>query len=423
MCNSFNQLRSKSKIYFRLAIILLCFSTKLNSQNLIPNPGFEDVLQNVNDINNLGYCTNQWSGFGSTEWFHLNNLNPSLNNACNSPYCTSVPKNMVGHQLPNNGSAYAGFASYFRNSFSAREMIFVSLTDSLDEGKAYCVSFYVSLADTANYAHSLLSALFVKDSIYMLNQAAANPMTFTDYFAPQITNSTGFLSSKTAWMHVEEYFVADSAYKYMFIGEFTNVVQHDTLYVPGGMVSANPFAYYYIDDVSVVWLKKPAIAAVSDTIEATLNTVIQLGNNVGSDATYQWWPADNISNATDANPNLLVTQSAWYYVQKTQCKYITYDSVYVQANPVGLNEYNNENGLYSLQPNPSNGEFVLTNKLNKATTGTLFVYDIMGKLVKHFYFVDEIDLNVTLKETKGVYFLRLVDNENSTLFHSKIVVE
>lgn len=422
MCNKLSASYGKLKYKSQLAIILLCSYFNSFSQNLIPNPGFEAVIANTNDVSNI-WNTNSWTGFGSIDWFHQNNINPLTGNSCNSPYCTSAPKNYFGRQLAHTGQAYAGFYSYFRNSFSAREMIFVPLTDSLDEGKAYCVSFYVSLADTANYAHSLLSALFVKDSIYMLNQAVATPMTFTDYFAPQITNSSGFLSSKTDWMHVEEYFVADSAYKYMFIGEFTNIIQHDTLYVPGGMASLNPFAYYYVDDVSVVWLKKPAKAAVSDTLQTTLNTVIQLGSNVGSDATYQWWPADNLSNATDANPNLLVTQSAWYYVQKTQCKYVTYDSVYVQANPVGINEYSVSNNLYTLQPNPNNGEFVLQNKLNKTITGTLFIYDSQGALVEEIPLKEQNTIRVKLNNCKGIYFLRLVDENNTTVYLGKTLIE
>lgn len=364
-----------------------------------------------------------WSSFALTDWFNSNNIIPATGNNCNSQFCTTVPKNFQGTQTPNSGLGYSGFYAYFRNSFSYREMLFAPLTDSLEVGKRYCVSFYTSLADTANYALSLLSALFVKDSAYIFNQNAADWQNWTSYFTPQVTNTSGFLSSKTNWMKVEEDFEADSSYKYMFIGEFTNIVLHDTLYVPGGRITPNPFAYYYIDDVSVTLLDEATSAALTDTLIATENTVIQLGNNTNINANYVWSPALNISDVNNANPTLYVSQSGWYHVQKTQCSYVTYDSVYVQANPVGISEYGTRSNVFSLVPNPNNGEFSLINTLNKTTTGTLFIYDSTGKLIETQVIKDQNSIDVKLKVTNGIYFLRLADASNTSIYLGKILVK
>jgi hypothetical protein len=225
-------------------------------------------------------------------------------------------------------------------------------------------------------------------------------------------------------MKVENSFVADSTYKYMVIGLFTNLVLHDTLYVPGGQFSwSNPYGYYYLDDVSVTLLDEPVSAALSDTIITTDTSTIQLGNNININASYIWSPALNISDVSSPNPILNVTQSGWYHVQKTQCSYVTYDSVYVKANPVGLKKYNYENELFTLQPNPNNGEFVLLNKLNKMTSGTLFIYDAQGALVEEIPLKEQNTIRVKLNNCKGIYFLRLVDENNATVYLGKTLIE
>jgi hypothetical protein len=418
-------LLAKPNYKLRIVIGFICvlLNTTTQAQNLIPNPNFEQYYYNDNNFNNIPGQIPYWSSIEGCEWFHLNNITPLTGNNCNFQYCTTAPKNLAGTQMPHYGQGYTGFYSYLRNSFSYREMLYVPLTDSLEIGKQYCVSFYVSLADTANYAHSLLSALFVKDTIYLTNRSLSNWQTWTNYFTPQVTNNSGFLSSKTNWMKVEGSFIADSAYKYMVIGEFTNVVLHDTLYVPGGMANfGNPFAYYYVDDVSVILLDEPVSAALSDTIIATENTVIQLGNNTNINANYAWSPALNISDVNNANPTLYVTQSGWYHVQKTQCSYVTYDSVYVKANLVRISEYGTRSNVFSLVPNPNNGEFSLINTLNKYTTGTLFIYDSTGKLIETQVIKHQSSIDVKLKVPNGIYFLRLADASNVSIYLGKILV-
>ena len=413
---------------YKLLLIIGCFfilfRTNYKAQNLVPNAGFEQVYFNDNNISNIQTGTYFWSNIGSADWYHLNNINPQTGNTCNSPYCATVPNNAAGHQYPKTGMGYSGFISYNRNSFSNREMLFVPLTDSLEINKNYCVSFYVNLADTANYAHSLLSALFIKDTMQLFNRIYDNWQTWTDYFAPQVTNNNGFLSSKTNWMKVEGSFVADSAYKYMVIGLFTNVVLHDTLYVAGGMANfGNPFGYYYLDDVSVTAIDEPVNAALTDTIVTTDTSIIQLGNNSNINATYVWWPADNLSNVNSPNPSLNVIQSGWYYVQKTQCSYVTYDSVYVKANPTGLKGFADYNKKFKLYPNPNSGTFTIESLRDKEINGTIHVTDILGKTILKQNFSNRTELNISSAATKGIYFIKVINEENKTVYTGKVIVQ
>jgi hypothetical protein len=423
LCINLGFYTSNYKFLLIIGCVFVLFRPSGKAQNLVPNPGFEQVYFNDNNISNIQTGTYFWSNVASADWFHINNINPQTGNICNSPYCASVPKNWGGRQFPHNGLAYAGIISYKRNSFSNREMLFVPLTDSLEINKNYCVSFYVSLADTANYAHSLLSALFIKDTIHLFDKVIYSPADWTDYFAPQVTNNSGFLNSKTNWMKVEGSFVADSAYKYMVIGLFTNVVLHDTMYVAGGMANfGNPFAYYYVDDVSVTALDEPVSAALTDTLITTDTSNLQLGNNTNINASYTWWPTDNLNDASSANPILNVNQSGWYYVQKTQCSYVTYDSVYVKANPTGLRDFNDYNKTFKLFPNPNNGNFTLQSLSNKEVSGTLQLTDILGKTIVEQAFTNKAEISINDANSKGIYFIKVINEENKTIYTGKVIV-
>jgi hypothetical protein len=423
LCSNILGHNPKYKFKFVFGVTCILFGLLSKAQNLVPNPGFEQFFFNDNNYNNIPGAIPFWSSVAGCEWLHSNNINPMTGNNCGFQYCTTVPKNLAGNQYPNNGSGYAGFYSYKRNSFSNREMLYVPLIDTLEINKQYCVSFYVSLADTANYAHSLLSALFIKDTVHLFDKVISDWQNWTNYFAPQVTNNSGFLSSKTNWMKVEGSFVADSAYKYMVIGLFTNVVLHDTMYVAGGMANfGNPFGYYYVDDVSVTAIDEPVNAALTDTLVTTDTSIVQLGNNSNINATYVWWPADNLSNVNSPNPSLNVIQSGWYYVQKTQCSYFTYDSVYVKANPTGLKGFADYNKKFKLYPNPNNGKFTLQHLSNETSTGTLIVSDVLGNTLLQMPFANRAEIKIDNTNCKGIYFIKVINEDNKIIYIGKAIV-
>ena len=73
-------------------------------------------------------------------------------------------------------------------------------------------------------------------------------------------------------------------------------------------------------------------------------------------------------------------------------------------------------------PNPNNGEFSLINTLNKYTTGTLFIYDSTGKLIETQVIKHQSSIDVKLKVPNGIYFLRLADASNVSIYLGKILV-
>ncbi|PCI93228.1 MAG: hypothetical protein COB15_16780, partial [Flavobacteriales bacterium] len=89
------------------------------------------------------------------------------------------------------------------------------------------------------------------------------------------------------------------------------------------------------------------------------------------------------------------------------------------SNPcsVGIEESNLSN--LSLYPNPTTGQLSIT--LNEVNSGSLKVFNSLGKVVLEDKFESVRELNISLDELSGLYFLQLeVDGEVIT---KKIIKE
>ena len=414
------KLYSYSKQASLLACLVFLFiSTK--AQNLIPNHSFENVIINENNIDNIPGYTTDWLNMNTPDWFHAGNIGSQTVWSCLDSNCAGVPKNGFGFQYPKSGLGYAGFLAYDKyNGNATREYLKVQLVDSLSVGEQYCVSFNLVLANISRYAMSKVGAYFTK------NEYVPPPIPAGYYWhfhvVPQALNNGPFIIDTLNWTKIELSFVADSAYQWITIGGYTDSLTTDSIRVsnaPGG----GQGAYNYIDDIFLTRLDEPASAALTDTIVATENTAIQLGNNTNTNASYLWWPADNINDVNNPNPNLLVTQSGWHYVQKTQCSYVTYDSVYVKANAVGVNEYEKRQKQFKLFPNPNNGNFSIENIDGEEIDGSIIITDVLGKIIftKDWTKTSSIDINLNTGLSKGLYFIQIKNENKESIYTTKFM--
>ena len=128
-----------------------------------------------------------------------------------------------------------------------RDYVQVELMDSIVPSVRYQVSFHASVADNGKYAISTLGA-------YLSIDALTSDDVYRFDVVPQILNpAANPLTDPDIWVLITDTF--SSRYggeRYLTIGNFNTTATSDTvLYNPDGDVSAN-YAYYYIDDVSVV---------------------------------------------------------------------------------------------------------------------------------------------------------------------------
>lgn len=222
----------------KLLHILFLLTALINfayaQENLVPNPSFEEYSQ----------CPDGWnmgSDFYVDSWQSINGT-PDYFNACfiENSDGGGTPCNIAGCQYVNDGNGYIGVVTYLSNAiFSVREYVRAELNAPLEVGKQYFISMNVSpsIRDIICYLSNNIGLRFTnRNDSY--NFSVEN---FAQIYCDIIITDT------LNWTKISGSFVADSAYRYLVIGNFfddahTNVV---------GCNMNNSTAYYYIDMVSV----------------------------------------------------------------------------------------------------------------------------------------------------------------------------
>jgi len=220
--------------------ISICFLIGKNgeAQNLVPNPSFEEY-----DL-----CPDGDGQVWKAESWYIVEMTPDYFNAC----CTNqlqgfgVPNNILGYRNAATGNAYCGFVSYVDYS-AASEKFGVELISPLIIGTKYYVSFNLSSVNShltdANGACNKIGSLFSTVKYDLNNFPPIN--NFCQFYSDSIVTDT------IGWIKIKGSMIADSAYRYLTLGDFFDSFHIDTLsywHNPGNYFLA---VYYYIDDVCV----------------------------------------------------------------------------------------------------------------------------------------------------------------------------
>jgi hypothetical protein len=240
-----------------LPFILIHLTMSTHGQvNLVPNPSFE---AHASCPHGMG----QW--YRVIDWTNANGSTPDYFHACAPPLMPSgtpgvgIPLNRRGRQFPQSGNAYMGLYAMQLPDVNGREYIQVELTDSLIYSIRYIVSFYASLAEGSRYALSTLGAHLSKEPLI------SNSFSVFDV-EPQILNDPLYpLTDTIEWTLITDTFLSRfGGERYLTIGNFHTDAESDTLFFNANPPLGNRFAYYYIDDVSVI-----ALDSVPNNIEET----------------------------------------------------------------------------------------------------------------------------------------------------------
>jgi hypothetical protein len=294
-----------------VAVGFLFFSAHIGAQNLVPNPSFEDTLVNP-----------AWNGFVNSDcalWRSPSPGSAKYGND-NNPF---VPGNASWYQVPRTGAAwtllYTNTALY--GCPNCRDVLQVKLTDTLKQGKKYCVSFYVSRSDYCNYACNNIGALLSPTLITNSNSIVTiTPTINNDFTNPLLSDST--------WMEVSGSFVANGNEQYIIIGNFNSDATSDTVFT-GVAQAGSDFASYMVDDVSVIEITS-CNAGNNTTICG--NDSLQLGIVSNPNATYSWQPSNGLSNTTISNPKASPLTTTTYTLTQTQCDVVSTATVTVTIN-------------------------------------------------------------------------------------------
>jgi len=251
-----------AKYTYSLLLAFFWCNTTLLSQNLIQNPSFEQYSACPERLGNFETDVTHWSTptKGSTDYF----------NGCST--IMGTPENFNGIQSSDFGKGYAGLYLYAPNDY--REYVQVPLTQTLEKGKTYQVSFYVSLAERSDFAVKDFGVLFSKDSLSFdikkeLSKMHRYKIVENTYNYMEI-GYTNFYRDTRDWVLVSTRFEAKGTENYLIIGNFKNNAGTRKFKTKKG---AKQGAYYYLDMVALnlVQLSETVVNLIPDADLVTEN--------------------------------------------------------------------------------------------------------------------------------------------------------
>mgnify|MGYP000885752360 CR=1 FL=1 len=225
---------------------LMLLVLPMRAQNLVPNWSFEEISscpQYEGDIEKaIGWFA--FRGEYSCDLYHV----------CGHPDSCGVPINFVGEQLPASGQAYAGIITFSEDDgwpWYLREWIGTQLTSPLEVGTTYYASLKVNLTLGWGTGWPALDrVLFANDHIgllFTMNQWLQDDFDAVPGYAQ--VYGTEVVEDTVGWTVISGSFVADSAYRYVVVGNFFSDEETNwSLMDPNG---TNNLTYYFIDDVCV----------------------------------------------------------------------------------------------------------------------------------------------------------------------------
>lgn len=235
--------------------LLFCvlFSVVTLAQNLVVNPSFEQTTSNCGSFGGEGFFTDL-----SGSWSNASNnaagdscSSPDLFSACNiifgNPSPMHMPNSVLGYQRSRTGTRHAGIITHESMS-QYREYIQGHTSSPMQAGVSYCVSMYVSLANDVPFATNNMGVYFT-NSPYLRNPCPGTTNSLINV-TPQLNYNCAPITDTTAnWFRLQWNYVATGGEQYFTIGNFFNNANTNIVTVGSNLV--NPYAYYFIDDVSI----------------------------------------------------------------------------------------------------------------------------------------------------------------------------
>ncbi|HXB12062.1 MAG TPA: gliding motility-associated C-terminal domain-containing protein, partial [Bacteroidia bacterium] len=297
------------------------------------------------------------------------------------PCFGGMPSNNEGYQYARSGIAYAGLDAASQPSQS-RDYITGVFSTALKNSKKYCITFYVSLADSVCYASGAMGAYLSNSTICDNSTIGILPYT------PQIENPlNNILTDVINWVPISGEYNALGGEQYITLGNFYSDSLSDFRSAGdcGQQYVGNTYklADYFVDDVSV---REITFA------NAGRDTLICIGDKVliGKDSSvvgvsYNWQPTAGLStpNAaqTIASPTITTTYTLTVVndsMKGCNCPdSINSDTVTIHVCPL-------ENNIFipdAFSPNGDGQNDVLFAKGNNVNTFYLAIYDRWGNKV------------------------------------------
>ena len=345
------------------------------------------------------------------------------------------PNNGAFYQYPKSGNGFAGIQLYYDKTmppppspypFKNRESLQGHLFGNLINGKTYCVSFWVNLAEGSGYGHNKIGAYLDDGNINTEADTAGEEITTV---IPQVFTNT-VIKDTLNWVKIEGSFVANGTETYITIGNFfTNAVIATV--VTNYFHLYEQYSYYLIDDISVIPIDLDADAGKDNWVEIGKQVQIgRVGDTTAEGLDCKWYHKGTLIDSgaiITVNANSVVNAIDTYVVVQTICGLVKTDTVMVKTTGLGIPLLGGAGGGFTIYPNPSSGTLVIANtslrgtKQSEAIYAT--IYDLLGRIVQQQNLsFNNKEATIKLNLPSATYILELKD-EAGNVQRERVVVQ
>lgn len=213
-----------------------------DGQNIVPNGSFESLAKKPKKLGSIE---------NATGWVSPTGVRADLFTGSSEEI--GVPANVMGNEMAQEGGNYVGIVGFSYGNKLPRSYVMTKLDTPMKKDMAYCVKFYVSLAEASKYASNNMAANFGKKPFGTDSKVSIVAEPSLMHF----NNDHKIMSARYNWTEICGVYTAEGGEKYMTLGNFLS--DEDTRSErmkkdPDIKVAQSISAYYYIDNVSVILL-------------------------------------------------------------------------------------------------------------------------------------------------------------------------
>ncbi len=245
-----NSFQSSSAFLICIYGVLLLSTLEAFSQNLVPNPDFEEYHHCPTYFND-GNATNLF------KWTSADMGTPDYYNRC-SKTNAGVPYNWAGTSEAKSGDGYAGIYVYMPGGY--REYLQNTLLSPLEKGENYLVRFFYKQASNSEFLTGNIGLMFSGFISENSNQKMDTILHHSDSISFGLADQ---------WRLFEEIYQARGGEKILIIGNYAPSSEMEKIKIPFRYVDEpmlNNSSYFYIDNVSIIQLSEPEEVAPEGNI-------------------------------------------------------------------------------------------------------------------------------------------------------------
>ncbi|MFM2016419.1 MAG: hypothetical protein RL007_75 [Bacteroidota bacterium] len=274
------------KTALKMIIALNVTAIAAAAQNLVPNPGFENLKEIPCNpmFGDMSAFISDWKQ-GSQGTADILSRRATTTCYANT---NSTSGMSIGNENPHGGDNMGMIMTSVRQDY--REYLGAVFSQPLVPGKRYYAEVYVTLADRSGFGTNNIGFLFRTGEF----KTASG---YQIIGKPQI-NNTEIITTMNGWVKVSGTFTASEAYTHFVIGNFLPEADTKKQIIKAGNTDLyHDHSAYYIDDVCI----RPAgnLTATGDSIVA-----------IGATATFTASGANTYKWVDVSNPNVVICTDA-----------------------------------------------------------------------------------------------------------------